>query len=44
LPIPIGIALALFGNFAIVAPMTLAVLALKLLLAGVMYHFSKRSL
>ncbi|HVC07807.1 MAG TPA: hypothetical protein VND98_09520 [Solirubrobacterales bacterium] len=44
MPIPIGIALALFGSFAIVAPMTLAVLPLNLLLAGVMYHFSKRSL
>jgi poly-beta-1,6-N-acetyl-D-glucosamine synthase len=40
---PIGILLALTGNFAIVGPMTLAVLPLNLLLAGVMFHFSKRS-
>lgn len=40
---PIGILLAFTGNFAIVGPMTLAVLPLNLLLAGIMFHFSKRS-
>lgn len=40
---PIGIVLALFGNFAIVGPMTLAVLPLNLLLAGIMFHFSRES-
>ena len=40
---PIGIVLALFGNFAIVGPMTLAVLPLNLLLAGIMFHFSRAS-
>ncbi len=40
---PIGILLVLTGNFAIVGPMTLAVLPLNLLLAGIMFHFSKRS-
>jgi poly-beta-1,6-N-acetyl-D-glucosamine synthase len=40
---PIGIVLALFGNFAIVGPMTLAVLPLNLLLSGVMFHLSKQS-
>ena len=40
---PIGILLALTGNFAIVGPMTLAVLPLNLLLAGIMFHFSRRS-
>lgn len=40
---PIGIVLALFGNFAIVGPMTLAVLPLNLLLAGVMLHFSRQA-
>ena len=40
---PIGIVLALFGNFAIVGPMTLAVLPLNLVLAGIMFHFSRRS-
>ena len=38
---PIGIVLALTGNFAIVGPMTLAVLPLNLLLAGIMFHFSR---
>jgi|ERR1022692_83198 biofilm PGA synthesis N-glycosyltransferase PgaC len=33
-----GIVLAMFGYFAIVGPMTLAVLPLKMLLAGVRYH------
>jgi poly-beta-1,6-N-acetyl-D-glucosamine synthase len=40
---PIGIVLALFGNFAIIGPMTLAVLPLNLLLAGIMFHFSRQS-
>ena len=40
---PIGLLLAFTGNFAIVGPMTLAVLPLNLLLAGIMFHFSKRS-
>jgi biofilm PGA synthesis N-glycosyltransferase PgaC len=40
---PIGIVLALFGNFAIVGPMTLAVLPLNLLLAGIMFHFSRQA-
>jgi biofilm PGA synthesis N-glycosyltransferase PgaC len=40
---PIGIVLALFGNFAIVGPMTLAVLPLNVLLSGIMFHLSKQS-
>ncbi len=40
---PIGLVLALTGNFAIVGPMTLAVLPLNLLLAGIMFHFSRQS-
>jgi biofilm PGA synthesis N-glycosyltransferase PgaC len=40
---PIGIVLALFGNFAIVGPMTLAVLPLNLLLSGIMFHLSRQS-
>jgi biofilm PGA synthesis N-glycosyltransferase PgaC len=40
---PIGIVLALFGNFAIVGPMTLAVLPLNLILSGVMFHLSRQS-
>ena len=40
---PIGIVLAFFGNFAIVGPMTLAVLPLNLLLAAIMFHFSRAS-
>jgi biofilm PGA synthesis N-glycosyltransferase PgaC len=39
-----GIALAFTGNFAIVGPMTLAVLPLNGLLAGIMYHRQRRSL
>jgi biofilm PGA synthesis N-glycosyltransferase PgaC len=39
-----GIALALTGNFAIVGPMTLAVLPLNMLLAGVMYSRQRTSL
>jgi poly-beta-1,6-N-acetyl-D-glucosamine synthase len=35
--------LALFGNFAIVGPMTLAVLPLNVLLSGIMFHLSKQS-
>ncbi len=40
---PIGIVLALFGNFAIVGPMTLAVLPLNLALSGIMFHLSRQS-
>ncbi len=40
---PIGLVLALFGNFAIVGPMTLAVLPLNLLLAGIMFRFSRQA-
>jgi biofilm PGA synthesis N-glycosyltransferase PgaC len=40
---PIGIVLALFGNFAIVGPMTLAVLPLNIFLSLIMYHLSKQS-
>jgi biofilm PGA synthesis N-glycosyltransferase PgaC len=40
---PIGIVLALFGNFAIVGPMTLAVLPLNVLLSMIMFHLSKQS-
>jgi poly-beta-1,6-N-acetyl-D-glucosamine synthase len=40
---PIGILLALTGNFAIVGPMTLAVLPLNLLLASIMFYFSRAS-
>ncbi len=40
---PIGIVLALFGNFAIVGPMTLAVLPLNVALSMIMFHLSKRS-
>jgi biofilm PGA synthesis N-glycosyltransferase PgaC len=40
---PIGIVMALFGNFAIVGPMTLAVLPLNVLLSMVMFHLSKQS-
>jgi len=40
---PIGIVLALTGNFAIVGPMTLAVLPLNLALSGIMLHLSRRS-
>jgi poly-beta-1,6-N-acetyl-D-glucosamine synthase len=40
---PIGIVLALFGNFAIVGPMTLAVLPLNVLLSGIMFHLSKQA-
>jgi biofilm PGA synthesis N-glycosyltransferase PgaC len=40
---PIGIMLALTGNFAIVGPMTLAVLPLNVLLSGIMFHLSKQS-
>ncbi len=41
--LPVGIVLALFGNFAIVGPMTLAVLPLNLLLSGLMFHLSRKS-
>lgn len=40
---PIGIVLALFGNFAIVGPMTLAVLPLNVLLSGIMFHLGKQA-
>jgi poly-beta-1,6-N-acetyl-D-glucosamine synthase len=40
---PIGIVLALFGNFAIVGPMTLAVLPLNVMLSMIMFHLSKQS-
>ncbi len=40
---PIGIVLALFGNFAIVGPMTLAVLPLNVALSMIMFTLSKRS-
>jgi biofilm PGA synthesis N-glycosyltransferase PgaC len=40
---PIGIVLACFGNFAIVGPMTLAVLPLNVLLSMIMFHMSRRS-
>src|SRR6187399_266442 len=40
---PIGIVLALFGNFAIVGPMTLAVLPLNIGLSLIMFHLSKQS-
>ncbi len=40
---PIGIVLALFGNFAIVGPMTLAVLPLNIVLSGIMFHLSRQS-
>jgi biofilm PGA synthesis N-glycosyltransferase PgaC len=40
---PVGIVLALFGNFAIVGPMTLAVLPLNLLLSLVMFRRSRRA-
>jgi biofilm PGA synthesis N-glycosyltransferase PgaC len=40
---PIGIVLAVFGNFAIVGPMTLAVLPLNVMLSMIMFHLSKQS-
>jgi biofilm PGA synthesis N-glycosyltransferase PgaC len=40
---PIGIILALFGNFAIVGPMTLAVVPLNIGLSVIMFHLSKKS-
>jgi biofilm PGA synthesis N-glycosyltransferase PgaC len=40
---PIGIVLACFGNFAIVGPMTLAVLPLNLLLSGIMFRLSRQA-
>ncbi len=40
---PIGIVLALFGNFAIVGPMTLAVLPLNIGLSMIMFHLSRQS-
>ncbi|MFN8160553.1 MAG: glycosyltransferase [Solirubrobacterales bacterium] len=40
---PIGIVLACFGNFAIVGPMTLAVLPLNMLLSLIMFRLSRDS-
>ena len=40
---PIGIVLALFGNFAIVGPMTLAVIPLNIALSMIMYRLSRQS-
>ena len=40
---PIGIVLALFGNFAIVGPMTLAVLPLNFILSMIMFRLSRSS-
>lgn len=40
---PIGIVLACFGNFAIVGPMTLAVIPLNIALSMIMYHLSRQS-
>jgi poly-beta-1,6-N-acetyl-D-glucosamine synthase len=40
---PIGILLALTGNFAIVGPMTLAVLPLNIALSMIMFHLSRKS-
>jgi len=40
---PIGIVLACFGNFAIVGPMTLAVLPLNVLLTLVMFRLSRQA-
>jgi poly-beta-1,6-N-acetyl-D-glucosamine synthase len=40
---PIGIVLALFGNFAIVGPMTLAVIPLNIALSMIMFHLSRQA-
>ncbi len=40
---PVGIVLALFGNFAIVGPMTLAVLPLNVCLSLIMFRLSRSS-
>lgn len=40
---PIGIVLALFGNFAIVGPMTLAVIPLNIALSLIMLHLSRQA-
>ena len=40
---PVGIVLALFGNFAIVGPMTLAVLPLNIALSMAMFQMSRKS-
>ncbi|HVX32325.1 MAG TPA: glycosyltransferase family 2 protein [Solirubrobacterales bacterium] len=40
---PIGLVLACFGNFAIVGPMTLAVLPLNVGLAAIMFHLSRQA-
>jgi biofilm PGA synthesis N-glycosyltransferase PgaC len=41
--VPVGIVLALFGNFAIIGPMTLAVFPLNIALSMIMFHLSKQS-
>jgi poly-beta-1,6-N-acetyl-D-glucosamine synthase len=41
--VPVGIVLALFGNFAIIGPMTLAVLPLNIGLSMIMFHLSRQS-
>jgi poly-beta-1,6-N-acetyl-D-glucosamine synthase len=41
--VPIGTVLALFGNFAIIGPMTIAVLPLNIALSMIMFHLSRRS-
>jgi biofilm PGA synthesis N-glycosyltransferase PgaC len=38
-----GIVLAMFGNYAIVGPVTLAVLPLNLVIAGIMYRRQRSS-
>lgn len=40
---PIGIVLALFGNFAIVGPMTLLVLPLNVMLSMIMFRLSRQA-
>jgi biofilm PGA synthesis N-glycosyltransferase PgaC len=40
---PIGILLALTGNFAIIGPMTLAVIPLNICLSMIMFHLSRQS-
>ncbi len=40
---PIGLVLALFGNFAIVGPMTLAVIPLNIALSMIMFHLSRQA-
>jgi hypothetical protein len=40
---PIGIVLALFGNLAIVGPLTLTVLPLNVVLSMIMFRFSRQA-